>query len=70
MFPKHVFYDGFVAAEPWLSRPPGAKPRILQGFLQFLLGESLPGGLREISGGSPEAPEAARRLPGGPGGRK
>ena len=45
------------------------KQRILRGFGAFWARKSLPGGLREASGGV-EAREAARRLPGGAGGRK
>ena len=39
------------------------KPCILRGFTAFWARKSLPGGLREASGGALEAPEAARRLP-------
>ena len=39
------------------------KPRILCGFVAFWARKSRSEGLREASGGAPEAPEAARRLP-------
>ena len=36
---------------------------IFTRFVAFWAGKSLSEGLREASGGAPEAPEAARRLP-------
>ena len=52
---NNIFYDGLEAPKPcFLS---------LEAVKSILGSKSLPGGLREASGGALEAPEAARRLP-------
>ena len=64
---NHVFYEAFEAPEPWVFDAWEAR-NLVCGLGAFRARKSLPGGLREASGGSPEAPQAGRRPPGTPGG--
>ena len=52
---NHVFYNGLEAG--------AVKLCILRGFVAVWARKSLSEGLREVSGGALEAPEAAMRLP-------
>ena len=60
---KHVFLRGFRGCRTMVSDASRREATYFTWFGGILARESLPGGLRKTSGGSPEAPEAARRAP-------